>query len=231
MRNYLFIAFTVLLAMSCGDNQLQPKVVQHIDVLGTGDILSVPDRFSFSFSLEQRGKQASELNALISKQTSGVITALQNIGVENKSIQSLQVQFNPWVEYNGQSRQQKGFILSRQVTVTLDNLSQYEKAIDTVLSLGVNAINQFSASNSQATALYESALASALNNAKQKASDMAQVLGLKLAGVVSISEQSSGQVTPTLMRSRQFKEADSYQPGEMSTQAKVHVVFALQNDL
>jgi uncharacterized protein YggE len=54
-------------------------------------------------------------------------------------------------------------------------------------------------------------------------------LDLKLAGVISISEQSSPQVAPVSMQARQFKTSESYQPGEMSTQARVKVVFALQD--
>jgi uncharacterized protein YggE len=58
--------------------------------------------------------------------------------------------------------------------------------------------------------------------------DMANVLDLKLAGVISISEQSNGFVTPIPMRGRQLQASESYQPGEISTQARVNVIFALK---
>jgi uncharacterized protein YggE len=207
------------------------SIQQHriIEVSGVGNVLSVPDRFSFSLSIEQKGRVAAELNKTIIEKTHAVVQALVKIGVDKKAVQSLQVQFNPWVEYNGKTQEQKGFVLTRIVTVTLSTLSQYEQSIDTILNLGVNNINQFSFTNSQADENYQQALNQALLNAKQRATNMAKVLDLKLAGVISISEQSAGQVKAMGFKTRQFQVSESYQPGEMSTEARVTVVFALQD--
>jgi len=229
MRIYLLVLFTLFTGnvMAKDHSNVQPHRI--IEVSGVGNVLSVPDRFSFSFSIEQKGGVASQLNKSIVKKTNAVVQALIKIGVDKKSIQSLQVQFNPWIEYNGKTREQKGFILTRQVKVTLKTLTQYEQSIDAVLELGVNNMNQFSFTNSQGEENYQVALKQALLHAKQRATDMANVLDLKLAGVISISEQSFPQVAPVSMQTRQFKSSESYQPGEMSTQARVKVIFALQD--
>ena len=68
-------------------------------------------------------------------------------------------------------------------------------------------------------------------HAKKRATDMAEVLDLKLADVISILEQSLGYVAPFAMQGRQLSTTESYQPGEMSTQARVKFFFALQNGL
>jgi uncharacterized protein YggE len=229
MRIYLLVLFTLFIGnvMAKDHSNVQPHRI--IEVSGVGNVLSVPDRFSFSLSIEQKGGIASDLNKSIVKKTNAVVQALIKIGVDKKSIQSLQVQFNPWIEYNGKTREQKGFILTRQVKVTLKTLTQYEQSIDAVLELGVNNMNQFSFTNSQGEENYQVALKQALLHAKQRATDMANVLDLKLAGVISISEQSFPQVAPVSMQTRQFKSSESYQPGEMSTQARVKVIFALQD--
>jgi uncharacterized protein YggE len=229
MRIYLLVLFTLFTGnvMAKDHSNVQPHRI--IEVSGVGNVLSVPDRFSFSLSIEQKGGIASDLNKSIVKKTNAVVQALIKIGVDKKSIQSLQVQFNPWIEYNGKTREQKGFILTRQVKVTLKTLTQYEQSIDAVLGLGVNNMNQFSFTNSQGEENYQVALKQALLHAKQRATDMANVLDLKLAGVISISEQSFPQVAPVSMQTRQFKSSESYQPGEMSTQARVKVIFALQD--
>jgi uncharacterized protein YggE len=229
MRIYLLVLFTLFTGnvMAKDHSNVQPHRI--IEVSGVGNVLSVPDRFSFSLSIEQKGGIASDLNKSIVKKTNAVVQALIKIGVDKKSIQSLQVQFNPWIEYNGKTREQKGFILTRQVKVTLKTLTQYEQSIDAVLELGVNNMNQFSFTNSQGEENYQVALKQALLHAKQRATDMANVLDLKLAGVISISEQSFPQVAPVSMQTRQFKSSESYQPGEMSTQARVKVIFALQD--
>ncbi|GAC17356.1 SIMPL domain-containing protein [Paraglaciecola arctica] len=229
MRIYFLVLFTLVFNSAIAKDHSRVQQQRQIEVTGVGSVFSVPDRFSFSMSIEQKGRVAAELNKAIVEKTNGVVQALLKIGIDKKSLQSLQVQFNPWVEYNGQTQEQKGFILTRQITVTVNSLSQYEQSIDTVLNLGVNNINQFNFTNSQADENYQVALNHALLNAKQRATNMAKVLDLKIAGVISILEQSISEGTPIMMQSRQFKSSESYQPGEMSTQANVKVIFALQD--
>ncbi|AGH45042.1 SIMPL domain-containing protein [Paraglaciecola psychrophila] len=228
MRLCFLFLFTLMIGSASAKDHTNEQQHRTIEVSGVGNILSVPDRFSFSLSIEQKGRVASELNKAIVEKTNYVVQALMKIGVDKKAIQSLQVQFNPWVEYNDNKREQKGFILTRQATVTLKTLTQYEQSIDAVLSLGVSHINEFSFTNSQADENYRGALKHSLLNAKQRATDMANVLGLKLAGVISISEQSTGDVAPKAMGMRQLQASESYQPGEMTTQARVKVIFALK---
>ncbi|WP_232787757.1 SIMPL domain-containing protein [Paraglaciecola sp. MB-3u-78] len=229
MRKWFLFLLILVIGYASAEDDSNGQHHRIIEVSGVGSVLSVPDRFSFSLSIEQKGGVASELNTAIVERTNTVVQALIKIGIDKKAVQSLQVQFNPWVEYNGNTREQKGFILTRQVKVTLKTLTQYEKSIDAVLSLGVNNINEFIFTNSQADAHYQEALKHALLNAKQRAMDMANVLDLKLAGVISISEQSTGGVAPISLGVRQLQASESYQPGEMSTQARVKVIFALKD--
>mgnify|MGYP000480589245 CR=1 FL=1 len=231
MRSFWLILLSVVIANSYADesSKMQARI---IEVAGVGHVLSVPDRFSFSLTIEQKGEVAAELNKIIAKKTSAVVQTLLKIGVEQKAIQSLQVRFSPWIKYGSKTREQEGFILSRKINVTVKNLALYEQAIDKVLSLGVSNINQFSFTNSHADEHYQQALTRALVNAKQRATDMATVLDLKLAGVISILEQSSAEVSPVMLRSSHIQQASQgYQAGEMSTQARVKVIFALQDGL
>ena len=229
MRICFLVLFMLVIDSAIAKDHSHSQQHRMIEVSGVGSVFSVPDRFSFSLSIEQRGREAAELNKVIVEKTNSVVQALLKIGVDKKSVQSLQVQFNPWIVYNGNTQQQKGIILTRQVKVTVKTLTKYEQSINAVLKLGVNKLNQFSFTDSQAEENYQLALQQALIHAKSRAINMAKVLDLKLARVISISEQSSGGPAPMEMRTRQFQASDSYQPGEMSTQARVKVIFALQD--
>jgi uncharacterized protein YggE len=222
MRIYLSILLLLMLGndVAAQDNLSLP--MRTIEVSGVGSISSVPDRFSFSLNIEKKGRNASDLNVLITNKTAEIVQTLIEIGVDKKAIQSLQVQ------YNVKEREQKGFILSRTVTITLDNLKHYELAIDAVLKLGVNNINRFNYSDSNTEENYQAALQQALLNAQSRAKNMAKVLDLKLGQVISILEQSYGQVRPVQLEMRSMaKSSDSYQPGEMTTEARVKVVFVV----
>ena len=105
--------FLLTLMISCFVNSASIVAKEHlngqqyriIEVFGVGSIFSVPDRFSFSLSIEQRGEVAAKLNKAIVEKTNSVMQALLKIGVNKKSVQSLQVQFKPWIEYDGKTRE------------------------------------------------------------------------------------------------------------------------------
>lgn len=223
------IILSLLLLSACGPKPpMQLGQQRQITVTGLGSVVSVPDRFSFTVIIEERGPLASELNALVAEKTAQVIEQLQKLKVKDKNIRSLQVQFSPWVEYNGQTPEQKGFILSRRIDITLDDLAMYDKSIDAVLQLKINRIEGFSYSNSQTQEHYQSAVKQALLDAKRRAERMADVLDLELGKALLVSELSQGQVVPEgkFMALRSRGESDSM-PGEMSTSAQVSVVFEL----
>ena len=228
MRIYFLVLCLFLTGYSFANDHSKGRQLRSIEVSGVASVISVPDRFSFTMSVEQKGRVAAELNKAIVDKTNSIVQALVKIGVDKKAVQSLQVQFNPWVEYNGKNREQKGFIISRRITVTVKTLAEYEQSIDAVLNIGINNINQFDFTNSKAAENYQKALKQALLHAKSRATEMVEVLGLKLGKVISISEQSSGQVMPMAFKTRQIQASESYQPGEMSTQATVKVIFSLK---
>ncbi|MCF2947150.1 SIMPL domain-containing protein [Paraglaciecola aquimarina] len=207
----------------------QDNQTRHIKVTGMGVVNSTPDIFSFVVHIEEKGKFAGELNKIIKTKTLDVVNALTSIGVEKKSIQTLQVRFNPWIEYKREGNEQKGFVLTRKIKVTLDKLEQYGQSIDALLNIGITRIDGFSATSSKSAENYQSALQSALLNAQKRASQMVQTLDLKLGKVITISEQSSGNVAPVEMDVLRMSAAktSSYQPGEVAMQARVEVVFSL----
>lgn len=223
------LLLSLLLLSACG-----PKPPMHhgqsrqITVNGVGSAISVPDQFNFTVVIEERGPSASELNKLVTEKTNQVVSLLRKLKVDSDHIQSLQVQFNPWIEYNGQTQEQKGFILSRRIDISLDELDLYDKAIDSVLKLTINRIEGFSYADSQAHQHYQLAIEQALLDAKNRASHMAEVLDLSLGQAISISEQSQGQALRVEKTMAFRASADSGSlPGEMSTKAQVSVVFEL----
>tara|TARA_R110000868_G_scaffold149511_8_gene371976 strand:- start:2419 stop:3108 length:690 start_codon:yes stop_codon:yes gene_type:complete len=223
------VLLSLLLLSSCAPRSpIHHGETRQITVNGVGSAISVPDQFNFTVVIEERGPSASELNQLVSEKTNQVVNLLVDLKVDPKNIQSLQVQFNPWIEYNNQSQEQKGFILSRRIDISLDDLNLYDKAIDSVLQLKINRIEGFSYADSQAHQHYQVAIEQALLDAKTRASHMAEVLQLTLGKAISITEQSQGQAlrAEKTMAFRASTDSASL-PGEMTTKAQVSVVFEL----
>jgi uncharacterized protein len=225
------LLFCVLLLSGCGEvSSSTDTPLRQITVNGVGSVTSVPDRFHFTVVIEERGAEASKLNALVNEKTATVIEQLLALDVPEKNIQSLQVQFNPWIEYLDQREIQKGFILVRQIQVTLEQLSQYDQAIDKMLTLNITRIQGFNYSNSQAHEHYQSTIERALLDAQVRAEKMAKVLGLNLGKALSVNEQSQSQAPTELkMMAMRSRVSSDSMPGEMDTSANVSVVFELEN--
>jgi len=62
-----------------------------IEVSGSGSITVVPDRFSLSLSITERGRVTSKLKALVDKKSNLVMQAAKNLGVKKANISSAQV--------------------------------------------------------------------------------------------------------------------------------------------
>lgn len=227
MKRLVFLSVFVL--ASCGQNAVMTtNQSRQITVNGVGSATSVPDEFNFTVVIEEKGALASELNKIVSAKTEKVIQAMKGLRVDPEHIQSLQVQFNPWIEYQEQTQVQKGFILSRRINIGLDDLNSYDAAVDAVLQLKINRIEGFSYADSQAREHYQLAVGQALLDAKMRATHMAETLNLNLGKAISISEQSQGQPMQFEKVRTLRSSADSVSmPGEMSTQAQVSVVFEL----
>lgn len=223
------LILSVFLLSACGQSTAADSAQnRQISVNGVGSSVSVPDRFNFTVVVEERGPSASELNRQLAEKTKQVVALLTELEVDPKNIQSLHVQFNPWIEYNDQTPVQKGFVLSRQIHISLDDLSLYDQAIDSVLQLKINRIEGFNYTNSQASKHYQTAMKNALLDAKDRAAHMAEVLGLKLGKAITVSELSQGQpaMEEKVFSTRARMVSDSL-PGQMDTQAQVSVVFEL----
>ena len=198
-----------------------------IHVQGTGAIAVVPNAYSVTFVIEEHGNTVSKLNTKLSSDLRAVVSFLLEQGIEEKSIQSMQVRLTPRYINSPQGRQQEGFTLSREIVVTDYNIENYDNVLDGVLNRGVDRIQQFSfVSTSQANA-YQMALVAAVKDAKSRAALLANELGVEIGEVVAISE-SGGNMPVPVMRAEAFaKDMSVSLPGQSSIEARVNVSFRI----
>ena len=203
--------------------------VPQIHVNGTGSAAIVPDTFTVTFILEQKGESLTKMNTQMQHDMRQLSDFLLDQGVAEKHIQSMQIQLNPWYQSTSQGREEKGFVLSREVTVVHGNLNQYDALIDGALKRGVTRISRFELTAAGQDKAYQQALINAVNDAKSRARLLAGELGVTVGQVQSLSEGHRGAIT---MESRaKMMMADSAagaMPGQQYIEANVSVTFALQ---
>lgn len=218
----------VLLLAGASMSAVAQEQENAISVVGQSNVSAVPDLFQFSLYVEEKGPVVAKLNSEVSDKTSKLVNFLLKQGVKEKDIQSLHVQLYPWYEHSDKGSEQKGFVLARQIRVSLRELNLYDKVLDGVLKLGATRIDGFQHNVENQQDLYLSALELAVKNAELRAEKLAASLGAKVGKVLSISEASSYRPSPVMLESRMMmKDASGSMAGEMNINAQVQVKFEL----
>ncbi|MBR9786013.1 MAG: SIMPL domain-containing protein [Gammaproteobacteria bacterium] len=212
---------------------LTPFVCAHaaesasISVQGVGAIEVTPNAYSVTLVVEEQGNTVGKLNTQLDSDLRAIVTFLLEQGIEQKHIQSMQVRLQPRYINTPQGRQQEGFTLSRDITVTSTDLETYDKVLDGVLKRGVDRIQQFNFISVGEGDAYQKALIAAVKNAKQRAHLLAKELEVEVGEVVAISE-SGGNMPIPVMRAEAFaKDMSMSLPGQERVEARVNVSFKI----
>jgi uncharacterized protein YggE len=207
----------------------QISEIRHLQVRGQASVASVPDMFHFDVYLEERGELLSKLNNVVSHKSAQIVKSLLDLGIEKRDIQSMRVQLSPWYEHKQSVRQQKGFVLSRQIKITMRDMGKYDLIIDGLLRIGATRIEGFNYALENPQGDYLKALELALGDAKTTASKMAKAMNLKVGKVLSMQEGSGYSPMPHARESLMKADSGGYMPGRISTNAQVTILFELVN--
>jgi uncharacterized protein YggE len=229
MRWILFLAGLLLVASAIagvaqphfGHSATTAPAGKTITVSGDGSVTAVPDRATFSFSIETRAKTASAALAQNSADAAAVIAALKNAGVTSANIQTSQVSLNPQTSQDGTTI--VGYAASNGVTVRTA-LASAGKIVDAAVGAGANGVSGPSLDVSDQTSLYRDALHKAVDNAKLKAQALADATGLSLGAVQSVTE--GGSATPFPITDKMSAVGAPIEAGTQQIQASVTVTYA-----
>jgi uncharacterized protein YggE len=184
-----------------------------ITVTGTGSVTSVPDRATFSFTVETRGKTATSALAQNNDAASAVIAAVKGAGVPAADIQTSQVALMQQSSQDGTSI--IGYIASNTITVKTD-LGRSGKLVDAAVGAGATGFGGPMLSRSNESELYREALKKAIEDSKLKAQALADAAGLKLGAVQSVTE--GAQSSPPVPYAQKASDAAGGVPVEAGTQ-------------
>lgn len=223
--------YTLILCLVCSIAEISAVAAQNtVKVIGSGQVFIVPDKLTFIVYLKEKGQSVSKLYASVNQNTSLVISILDKEKVPDKDIQSMAIQVQPWFEYENQRRVQKGFEISRSVSVTLNDTKRLGALLDYLFRIANIEISGIRLLVSNKEQHYLSAISKAIESAKLKAKQISSELSLTLGNAVSVHELNSqvyGQ-TEASLSTRSVDNSGIFLPGEVSVAASVEVEFAIE---
>nr|WP_241254473.1 SIMPL domain-containing protein [Brevibacillus sp. SYP-B805] len=199
---------------------------RHISVVGTGTVTAAPDVAYVQFGVETSGKTASEAVQKNARIFEAVKAALIKAGVAEKDIQT--TQFNTFPVYDNQKL--TGYRVQQIVRVTYRDVGNVGRLLDQLSAAGVNRVDALSFGTEKRDEYEKKALDQAVQDARAKAEVLAAAAGVRIRGVVSITE--GGAAPPPIVYSqRQAAELGRIAPteifaGEIKIEASVNVIYS-----
>lgn len=229
MKQFLGIAISLLLTYSAGVAAQQTDR-ETISVTASGTVELVPNAFAFDVVIEERGERVSDLNQKASASVQRIVRFLVTRGVNENSITSMDVNLQPWIEHSqSKGRENKGYILTRVVSVTHDNIEDFDNIIDGVTKNSINRVQSFKLLHKSEENYAHQALINAVKEAKLKASLVANELDVKLGEVVAVNLLNANSPSPMFKTKAVSEFAQASLPGTQTHTADVAVVFEIQN--
>ncbi|EWH09532.1 hypothetical protein DS2_11893 [Catenovulum agarivorans DS-2] len=200
-----------------------------VRVNASASVPAVPDKLSLKVYVEEKNNSVSQAKRIVDLNTDKILKRWFNLGIKESQVSSFNLSIQPVYEYEKQTRKQvqDGFLVSRTLSVEIENWDSFDQLIDSALALGATRVGNVQAGVSNHQALYNQALAAAVEQARKKAQLLAESAGAELDQVKQIIEQ--GGYRPYAAAEMKLMRSDSAsQPGTTDVNASVEVVFSLQ---
>lgn len=231
MKRFLTILITLAGATTLFAQAPAPPIHESVSVTGTGRVTLVPDRFSFSVGVQTVATTVDEAVAQNNKKVAAVIAALKAAGVQDKDVQTSN--FSIWPQQDHREGQQPrilGYQVSNNVTVRSTKIADAGRLLGIAIGAGVNNASGINFEVADPTRGREQGLRAAFDDAKAKATLLAQTVGRTLGRVLTISEGTQAMPPQPYQRAMAMESrADvPIEAGAQEQSFTVSVVFELR---
>jgi uncharacterized protein len=214
---------------SSGPSPTSDGDIRQVTVVGFGKVQGTPDTLTVNASIEFIAPDVTSAMNQTNQRQQALITALVNSGVDRKDISTTQVSLQP--QFGGPDNPAAiiGYRASNSIDVKIGRLDAASQAMALIVSTGGDAtrINSVRYSIEDDSQLVRDARARAFNDAKDRAEQYAQLSGLSLGNVVSISEAAAPTPPTPLPGPRALEAAVPLEPGQQTVSFQVTVVWEL----
>lgn len=239
MKKTLFVLLALAISSSTIFAQgYDPR--RTITVQGTAEVMVAPDQVEISMSVETNNMVLDKAREENDTKVSAILAMVKKMGVEEKYIQTDYMAVEPRYDQrygdNGQPSERVflGYYMTKHMTITLRDVTKYEKLIAEALRLGTNYVNGATFGVQNSRKVKDQARLDAIKSAKEKAIALAGELGQKVGKPIMINEGTNSYYPLAANSYRaDYKmgdvgESSSTAPGQIKIEADVSVIFELE---
>jgi uncharacterized protein YggE len=215
-----------------------PDASRTITVVGEGKVSLVPDVARINVGAEVRAETVSEAKREVDRQIEAITAALSDLGVGAKDIQtnhySIHYEREPSMPMrvtsgNMEGPDQEGYRVSNMLRVTVRNVEQAGQVLDAVVEAGANQVYGVSFTVSDEAEWQGQAREKAMADANARARELAELAGIELGEILSVSEVIGGTWSgpARVVMESGMGGGGGFAPGELEMGTRVQVTFAL----
>ncbi|ABE54235.1 protein of unknown function DUF541 [Shewanella denitrificans OS217] len=206
----------------------------HIQTIGVSELTMAPDMAEIQVEVSLTKDSAKAAKDASDKAISEFIGRLLEAGIDKKHIASANLHLQPEYLYE-QNKAPKliGYQASRQVTVTLVQLSRLNDILDTALAEGLNRVNNIVLKSSKEDEYVLKARQAAIKDAQAKARSLAEGFNQSLGDLWQVRYLDRRSVQPIMLQRSEKMAFDGgqagYEFGEVTVSDSVEVIYKLKN--
>jgi uncharacterized protein YggE len=218
--------------LSPADAQAQEEVPGTITVVGEGIVRIKPDIAQATVGVEVVKPTVREATDEVSQVMDAVVETLKEQGISDKDIQTSN--FSVWTDYSygpDDTQRETTYRVSNQVNITIRDLDSVGDVLDAAIEAGANNIYGVTFSLDDPTQLESEAREKAVENARAEAEELAELTGLQLGRVVSVSEVigTSGYYGANVRAASEMGMGGGgigpVEPGELEMSLELQIVY------
>lgn len=226
------VAMAAGVVAGCADVSSGEGPVREVSVVGTGEVRGEPDVLRAEVGVEVTAPDVSGAVSGANERSRAMVDALTAAGVDRADIQTTEVSITP--EYaspgtGGGTSTVSGYRATNTVRIVVRDLDNASTVLDDAVAAGGDAarLSGVSFSIEDDTQLLEDARARAFEDAKARAQQYADLAGMSLGDVITISESGSAAPTPTMRAQADAATPMTIEPGTQTLSFSVSVRWEL----
>lgn len=206
-----------------------------ITISGEGKVTATPDLAQISLGVQTDGLTVKQVQTMNTQKMNAIIIAVKALGVADKDIQTSNYSIYPKIDWSTGKQIITGYSVTQNVTVKVRALDSVGDVLAKAGELGANQIGGINFTIDDPKALQSEARVKAIKDARDKAQQLADQIGLTLVKVVTFSE-SNGYVPPVYPMANKTMDSSaaqsapstSIEAGSLDVTSDVSVTFEVR---
>lgn len=239
MFKKFILIVTVLLSIlliGCSQNSKENQSV--VTVSGIGTVLVNPDMVQMNVSSSYTAQTTKAAKEEVDKKINQILSILKEEKIEDKNIKTVSLSYNEDMEYRNGSYVKLGQKAQQTIVIVINDIVNYPdkfpSLLDRLAAIDYVSINDIRFDIENKTELFKQSRELAFQKAYDKALQYAELSGLKLDKVITITEARSRDFygfaaqSNVAFDSAAFSTGASIPTGEQEVTTEINITFLMK---